>query len=149
MTRFTQFTASIAIAAAAFVAITPVTASADDEDVIDYRQRIMRTLDHQVAALGQILSGATPDDQVVSHLEVIALAAGTSLKSFEAKLQGGESKPEVWANWADFEAKMTDFAAKTAEAAKVANEQGKDAALSNILDALSCKQCHDVYRKAQ
>ena len=41
---------------------------------------------------------------------------------------------------------MNDFAAKTAAAAKVAKEKGKDAALTNILDALSCKSCHDIYR---
>lgn len=149
MTRFTQFTASIAIAAAAFVAIMPVTASADDQDVIDYRQRIMKTLDAQVAAIGQIMSGATPDDQVVSHLEVIALTASTSLKSFEPKVEGGESRPEVWANWSDFEARMNDFAEKTAAAAKIAKEQGKDAAFADIMNALTCKQCHDDYRKAQ
>ncbi len=144
--RFRSITADAAMAVAAFVAFSPVAARADDQDVIDYRERIMKTLDDQVAALGQILSGATPDDQVVSHLEVIALTASTALKSFEPKVQGGESKPEVWTNWKDFETKMKDFQSKTALAAKTAKEQGKDAALTNILDALRCKDCHDIYR---
>ena len=107
----------------------------------------MKTLDAQVAALGQILSGATPDDQVVSHLEVIALSAAQSAKSFEPKVEGGESLPVVWTKWDDFSAKMKDFEAKTRAAADTAKAQGKDAALSNILDALRCKDCHDVYRK--
>jgi len=147
MNRLVKFTAPIAFAAIAFATVAPTVARADDQDVIDYRQRIMKTLDHQVAALGQILSGATPDDQVVSHLEVIALAAATSLKSFEAKVQGGESTPAIWTNWADFSAKMKDFETKTAAAAKTAREEGKDAALSNIMDALRCKDCHDLYRE--
>lgn len=146
MTRLVKFAAPAALAVAAFVAAAPAAVKADDEDVIEYRQRIMKTLDAQVAALGQILSGATPDDQVVSHLEVIALSAGTSLKSFEQKVEGGESRPEVWTNWADFQAKMKDFETKTAAAAKTAREEGKDAALGNILDALRCKDCHDLYR---
>jgi cytochrome c556 len=147
MNRRNQFLAPIAFALA-FGAVAPAFA-AEAQDVIDYRQRIMKTLDAQVAALGQILSGATPDDQVVSHLEVIALAASQALKSFEPKIEGGESLPVVWTKWDDFSAKMKDFQQKTAEAAKVAKEQGKDAALTNILDALKCKDCHDIYRKKQ
>lgn len=145
MNRTFKFLAPFVFATLTVGAVAPAFA-AEDQDVIDYRQRIMRTLDAQVAALGQILSGATPDDQVVSHLEVIALAAAQATKSFEPKVLGGESKPEVWSNWADFSAKLKDFEQKTAEAAKTAREQGKDAALSNILAALSCKQCHDPYR---
>jgi cytochrome c556 len=147
MTRRSKFLASIALAFAVS-AIAPAFA-AENQDVIDYRQRVMRTLDVQVAALGQILSGATPDDQVVSHLEVIALAASQALKSFEPKVEGGESLPVVWTKWDDFSAKMKDFEQKTAAAAKTAKEQGKDAALTNILDALRCKDCHDIYRKKQ
>lgn len=145
MNRRTKFLAPIVLAAVAAGTVVPAFA-AENQDVIDYRQRIMRTLDAQVAALGQIMSGATPDDQIVSHLETIALAAGQSLKSFEPKVPGGESKPDVWDKWADFSAKMKDFETKTALAAKTAKEQGKDAALTNILDALRCKDCHDLYR---
>ena len=137
--------ASLALAFA-FSATAPAFA-AENQDVIDYRQRIMKTLDAQVAALGQILSGATPDDQVVSHLETIALAAEQSMKSFEAKVEGGESLPVVWTKADDFSAKMKDFVAKTRAAADTAKAQGKDAALTNILDALWCKDCHDIYRK--
>ncbi len=148
MTRRTKFLGPIIAAAVAFGGIAPAFA-ADNQDVIDYRERIMKTLDAQVAVLGQILSGATPDDQVVSHLEAIAEAASQSLKSFEPKVEGGESLPVVWTNWKDFETKMKDFQSKTRLAADTAKSQGKDAALTNILDALRCKDCHDVYRKKQ
>ncbi len=147
MTHRSKFPASVAVALIVS-AVAPAIA-AENQDVIDYRQRVMRTLDAQVAALGQILSGATPDDQVVSHLEVIALGAAQSLKSFEGKIEGGDSLPVVWTKWDDFSAKMKDFEQKTAAAAKTAKEQGKDAALTNILDALRCKDCHDIYRKKQ
>jgi cytochrome c556 len=122
-------------------------AHADDKDVIEYRQHIMKSLNEQSAALGQILSGVVPDDNAVAHLNAIALAASTALKSFEAKVPGGESKPQVWANWPDFSKRMNEFAQLTAEAAKTANEQGKDAAMTGIVDALTCKSCHDVYRE--
>ena len=147
MTRRNKLLASLAVAFAVS-AVAPAFA-AENQDVIDYRQRIMKTLDAQVAILGQILSYATPDDQVVSHLEAIAEAASQSLKSFEPKVEGGESLPVVWTQWDDFSAKMNDFVAKTRAAADTAKAQGKDAALTNILDALRCKDCHDVYRKKQ
>jgi cytochrome c556 len=130
-------------------ALTPIltTAAVDNQNVIDYRQDIMNTLNEQAGALGQILSAAVPDDNVVSHIDAIALTASTALKAFEPKVPGGEAKPEVWSNWPDFSKRMQDFAANTAKMAKTAHDEGKDAALQQVIDALSCKGCHDTYRK--
>ena len=125
-------------------ALTP--AYADDQDVIDYRQHIMSTLQAQSAALGQILSYAVPDDNVVAHLDAIALTASTALKAFEPKVQGGEAKPEVWSDWADFSKRMNEFAQMTEAMARTAHEQGQEAALEQVIDALSCKSCHDIYQ---
>ena len=133
-------------AGALMVSSVVTTASADDKNAIDYRQHIMNTLNEQSAALGQILSVAVPGDNVIAHLDAIALTASTALKAFEPKVPGGEAKPEVWSNWADFSKRMKDFAQKTAEMSKTAHEQGKDAGLANVIDALSCKSCHDTYR---
>jgi cytochrome c556 len=123
------------------------TVHADDKDVIEYRQHIMNTLNEQTAALGQILSNAVPDDTVVAHLDALALTASIALKAFTPKVPGGEAKPEVWANWPDFSKRMNEFAKMTADMTKTAHEQGKDAGLANVVDALSCKGCHETYRK--
>jgi cytochrome c556 len=120
---------------------------ADNNDAIDYRQHIMNTLNEQAGALGEILSGAVPDDNVISHLDALALTASTALKAFEPKVPGGEAKPEVWSNWADFSRRMTEFAQSSAAMAKLAHEQGKEAGLAKVMDALSCKKCHDTYRR--
>ena len=120
--------------------------TADDQDVIDYRRHIMETLKAQTAALGMIMAGAVPDDNVVAHIDIIAETAATALKAFEPKVEGGDAKPEVWAKWDDFSARMNEFAAKTAAMSKTAHERGKDEALLQVMDALTCKQCHDVYR---
>lgn len=124
-------------------------AAADDEDVIAYRQHLMQALNAQTAALGMIFSGAAPEDNTVAHMDAIALTASIALTSFEPKVQGGEAKPEVWTEWADFSARMNDFAQNTAEMARVAREQGKDEAMVYAIDALSCKSCHDIYNKSQ
>ena len=121
-------------------------AFADDQDVIDYRKHIMQTLDAQSAALGQILSYAAPDDNVVAHLDAIALTASTALKAFEPKVPGGDAKPEVWSDWADFSKRMNEFAQMTEAMARTAHEQGQEAALEQVIDALSCKSCHDIYQ---
>jgi cytochrome c556 len=126
--------------------LQPGLARADDKDVIEYRRHIMNTLNEQSGALGMILSAAVPGDNAAAHLQAIALTAATALKAFEPKVEGGEARPEVWTRWADFSLRMNDFAQKTAAAAQVARDKGQDAALANILDALTCKSCHDIYR---
>lgn len=137
---------ALLVASSANSADKPAAAHPDDKEVIDYRQHIMKTLNEQSAALGQILSTSVPGDNTGAHIQVIALAASLALKAFEPNVPGGEAKPEVWSQWPDFSKRMTDFAQKTAEMAKIAREKGNDAALVNVVDALSCKGCHDVYR---
>lgn len=142
MTRFTKF----AVAMAVVVSALPFVAKADDKDVIDYRQHIMKTLDEQVASIGMIVSTQIEGDNLVAHVQAIALTAQTALKSFELKVQGGESKPEVWAQWPDFEKKMKDFAIGTAKLVDVAKAGGANAVNEAMVDALTCKGCHDTYR---
>lgn len=142
MTRWLKMVGGFALVAV----LMPIAVRADDKAVIDYREHIMNTLDAQAAALGMILSTAIPDDNMVEHLQVIALTAKTALKAFEPKVQGGEAKPEVWANWADFSKRMNDFVQNSDRVARLAREQGKDAVTSVVLDALPCKSCHDLYR---
>ena len=119
---------------------------AADKDVIAYREGIMNALNEHSAALGQILSGGVSDENAVAHLEAIALLASLAPKAFEPKVAGGEARPEVWSKWPDFSKRMDHFVQATAAAAKVARDEGKDAALGNILDALDCKSCHELYR---
>ena len=133
MKRLAKLTGCVAAMAMFAALVLPTLAQADDQDVIDYRQHIMNTMDAQTAALGQILSTVIPDDNVVAHLEVIAIASQQSLSSFEKKVLGGESLPEVWENWEDFSAKMNDFSEKITTAAQVAKEKGKDAAMGRIM----------------
>ena len=90
---------------------------------------------------------AIPDDSAIAHLDAIALSASIALKAFERKVPGGEAKPEVWTNWPDFSKRMNELAQNTSQAAKTAREKGKETALGNILDALTCKGCHDTYRE--
>jgi cytochrome c556 len=136
----------IALVAAPLVISPTSVAFADDKDVIEYRVHIMNTLNEQTLALGLILSSAIPPDNTAAHLEAISLTAKTAVKAFEPKVQGGQSKPEVWTQWPDFSKRMSEFVQKTDAVAKVAREKGNDAAQAIMMEALSCKSCHDLYR---
>jgi cytochrome c556 len=134
------------VATLSLIMLLPVAAVADNKDVVDYRQHIMKSMEQQTAALGQILSGAGPAENTVAHMDAIAALAAIAQKSFEPKVPGGAAKPEVWKDWADFSKRMKDFADKSADMAKTGHEQGADAAAMKVIEALPCKGCHDTYR---
>jgi len=120
------------------------TVCADDQDVIDYRKHVMKTLGEQLAAVHMILDKKAPQDAFATDLKVIATVATQAKSAFEPKVAGGNSKPEVWSNWPDFAKRLDALTAATASLAKAAQDGGPAAAGSK-LDTLDCKGCHDVY----
>jgi len=140
MTRLIKF------AVAAALVVLPAIAHADDKDVIDYRANLMKALDAHTAALGMMVSTQIEATDLIAHTDAIALNAKAALKAFEPKVLGGESKPEVWAQWADFSKRMNEFAQKTEELAKSAKTGGVPVVMEQMVDALTCKGCHDTYR---
>ncbi len=146
MTRFDKFLGGFAIVAVMAVSFLPVVAYAEDKDVIDYRQHVMKALDAQTAALGMTVSTQVPDDNLLGHIDAIAFMAKAALKSFEAKVPGGEAKPEVWAKWDDFSKRMNEFVEKTEDLSKSARTGGMPVVMEKMVTALTCKGCHDDYR---
>ena len=145
MNRLSQFAASLAVAVLAGL---PLAAQASDPtDVIDYRKHIMKTLGEQSAAKQATLQGKAPAENFVLHTQVLAVAASQALVAFKEKVEGGGSKPDVWAKWPDFEKRMKELAANTADLAKTAKEGGAAAAQPKLASALTCKGCHDLYRE--
>jgi cytochrome c556 len=144
MTRRVLFAAGLALIAATTLSAA---ARADNQDVIDYRQHIMKTLGEQSASIAMILQGKAPAENLAIHAQILAITSASALKAFEPKVPGGEAKADVWANYADFSKKMTELAANTADLAKTAQAGGLDAAKPKIQAALTCKGCHDTYRE--
>jgi len=145
MTRLMQFAAGLAFAA---VATLPATVhAADPTDVIEYRKHVMKSLGTQAAALNAVLQGKAPAENLASHAETLALVATTALIAFEPNVEGGASKPEVWSKWEDFSKKMTEFAANTAELAKVAKAGGIPEVQAKMQATMTCRGCHDSYRE--
>lgn len=118
---------------------------ADDQDTIDYRQHIMKTMGEQVTILGMMVQQKAPADDFATHAQVLALTVATAKAAFEPEVPGGAAKPQVWSQWPDFEKRMDALVAATADLAKVAKSSGA-AAGSKMQAALTCKGCHDTYR---
>jgi len=131
----------------AMLAMACVSAAyAEDEDVITYRQLIMKQLDAGSAALGMMVSGQIPPDSLGQQTRALAANAKMALKSFEPKVSGGEAKSEVWTKWVDFSMRMEQFVKKADEMAKAGDAGNVSQVTELMVDALPCKQCHDVYR---
>jgi cytochrome c556 len=120
-------------------------ARADDQDVIDYRQHIMKTMEEQMAAMSQILQQKAPAENFVTHVQILAITAATAKKAFEPKVPGGEANPDVWTQWPDFSKRLDELTAAAADLARIAKTGGMTAAAPKV-QTLTCKSCHDTYR---
>jgi cytochrome c556 len=121
------------------------TVCADDQDVIDYRVHIMKSMGEQLGAIQMILAKKAPADNFAVHVRILAAIAPQAKKAFEPKLPGGNSKPEVWSNWPDFAKRLDALVASTDELAKAAQAGGAAAVGPKLQSALNCQSCHDTY----
>lgn len=118
----------------------------EDDAAIVERQEVMNKLGKDADVLGDIVAGTAPASGLAEAASAVAQDAQDSVEAFEAKVPGGRSKPEVWTNYADFSARMQKFAEKAKAMADVA-ESGKVSAVTDLLvEAMPCKDCHDLYR---
>lgn len=132
---------------ACIVAMTaPTVSRSEDQDAIDYRQHVMKTLNAQTEIIGMILKHKAPAVDLATHARILAITAATAKSAFEPKISGGNAKAEVWAQWPDFVKRLDALAAATDDLAKIAKEGGVAATSARFESALTCKSCHDTYR---
>ena len=119
-----------------------------DEMVVDYRQLIMKSKDAHAQAIGQILTGTVPNDNMVSHFEALLITTRQTRAAFKPKALGGESLPAIWEEdgWKDFSAKLDLAEENIIIAIEAIKKNGPGAAGDVTLAALRCKDCHDTYR---
>ena len=116
---------------------------ADDQDVIDYRQHIMKTMGEQAAALGQMMQKKVPADNFAAHLQILAETAALAKSAFTPKVVGGNAKAGIWENWADVSKRFDELVQVASDGAKAGKAQGVAAGMPK----LTCKGCHDTYRE--
>ena len=132
----------------------PATVRADNQDTIDYREHVMKTLAAQVGAIELIVQSKVPSDDTSNlgtHLKILALTASTAKAAFKENVPGGEAKPNVWSGGglaADFSKRMDELAANTEALAKSAGDSPNASEVAGKLQSvLTCKGCHDQYRE--
>jgi cytochrome c556 len=130
------------------------TASADNQDTIDYREHVMKTMGAQVGAIELIVQGKAPADvnsNLAAHLKILALTASTAKAAFKDNVPGGEAKPNIWSGGglaADFSKRMDELATNTADLQKSAGDSPNASEVAGKLQSvLTCKGCHDQYRE--
>jgi cytochrome c556 len=121
-------------------------ARAEEQEDIDYRQHIMKTMDEQLAAIQQIVQKKAPADNFATHVQIVAVTAATAKAAFKPNSPGGRAKPDVWTKWADFSKRLDELVAASTALAKTAKDGGVQATAAK-LDTLKCDGCHDVYRE--
>ena len=149
MPKFRFFVAASALAVSA---IALAHDSAKPEDVIDYRQGLMTVIGWNFGPLAAMVKGKHPFDaaEFAKHAGRIANLSDQILEGFAKGSDKGktDAKPDVWANWDDFQSKAKDLdtqAKLLAEVAK-ANDEAKDKEQFKKV-AEACKACHDKYKK--
>lgn len=141
---------SVTVAAGAMLIGWQVSGAAESdaeaEGIIFERQQVMTQLGKDADVLGKIVAGALPADQLPGTTRAIAQGARDSVEAFKLRVPGGHSRPEVWSD-PDFTARMEKFAVSAEAMAKAGESGNMGAVLGMMVDALPCKECHDIYRE--
>ena len=145
-----------ALACAALALVLPARiaqaqAAPTDKASIEYRQLVMGAIGSNMGAIGGIMKNqlALPG-AIANHARQMADAAKLIAPAFKQKVTAGktDAQPEIWTDWAKFEAAAADYEKAATNLATAAN--GSDpAAVGLAVRALgeSCGGCHDSFRK--
>lgn len=125
--------------------------AADRKGTIKYRQNYMNAISGHTGALRRLKDGLFhAEGHIQMHAEALAkLARDITLLFPEGTLEGKtDAKPEIWENWADFEARAGETR-QAAQALLDAVESGDGAAIDARFGELTdtCKACHRPFRK--
>lgn len=136
-----------------------VWAEAEDPfaDIVETRHGLMLQMAADVGRMGAMIKGDTPYDPAIAAraaANVAAVASVLGTEQFPAGSETGKAadsfaKPEIWANQADFLAKIADL---NTAAGALKDSAGADAAsLKSGVTALghACAACHSAYRQPE
>lgn len=141
--------AAVILGAAGWSAGAAAPSPEEQEGIIFERQQIMLQLERDSELLGKIVAGTAPKDKLAQATRAVAQGARDSVTSFADQVPGGRTRPEAWSNYADFMQRMEAFARNADAMAKAGESGDMNAVMGLMIDALPCKQCHDVYRTAK
>jgi cytochrome c556 len=142
------------IFATAMLAVSSMTMTAwaedDSEEVIKYRQKVMKSLGAHNGAVSSIIKGRVSyKNHLEMHARAIADAAATILALFPEGSDFGETKakPEVWGKRAEFEKAAKNSEQAAADFLKAVKGKDKDLGPAYKKLGESCKECHKQFRE--
>jgi len=127
--------------------------AAEPEDIIKYRQNVMKSQGAHLAAVAAIIQGKVDyKNQLGDHVKALQATTKDIPSLFPKDSDFGETKAldAVWQKNADFQKLAKDTQQKTGALAKaVAANDSKNygARFKDVAD--SCKACHKDYRKEE
>ncbi|HEX9207350.1 MAG TPA: cytochrome c [Steroidobacteraceae bacterium] len=143
------FATSCALALSVAAQAAPPTKA---EQVLKYRKSLYQVMAWNFGPMSAMAQGKMPYDakEFALRADRVATIAPMLAEAFPPDSKGvanSELKPEMWANRADFDAKMKDLVDKSAAlaaAAKTGDFAKSKAAFFDTGNA--CKNCHDKYK---
>ncbi len=133
-----------AVAVFAMLCAAPTSAN---PDAVAYRQHLMKTLEAQFQAIMLVVTAGAPPENLYSHLSAALLTAQAMPDAFQPRVLGGSSAPQIWTKWDDFTFYMDEFEAAIAIATEAARGGTAPHDVLYHIDAISCRKCHDRYRR--
>lgn len=125
----------------------------DPEDIIKYRQNVMKANGAHAAAASAIIQGKVGyKKDLADHAKALAAINHDTAALFPKGSDFGDTKAldSVWSKRADFEKRAKDAQAKSAAFAKTVaagDTKNYGPKLKELAD--SCKACHKDYRKEE
>lgn len=126
-------------------------AQAKPEDLLKYRQGVMRAVAFQFGPLNAVAKGEAPWGpamaQRAANLAALAVIAGDVFGPASQNLPNSDAKAEIWSKPDDFRKVMAAFQAEAAKLGELAKAGDAD----KVKDQLgklggTCKACHDDFR---
>jgi cytochrome c556 len=127
--------------------------AAEPEDIINYRQNMMKAIGGHTGAAGAIIQGKVDyKNQLADHARALQALTIDIPALFPKDSDFGDTKAKdgVWSNRAEFEKAAKDAKAKVAAFAKAVQGGNQQAIVASYKEmGEGCKGCHKDFRKEE
>lgn len=143
-----KFQRCIAVASVLGFLVAPAAAHDHAAGVVKERMNIMEAMAKQMKAIRTYIRNGGDLAAARSEAQALRALAAQTIAAFRVNSMQPptDARPEIWKNWADFEARAK--AAEVASESLAATDVNDAAAMSSRVRAISesCSGCHERYR---
>ncbi|HSD95581.1 MAG TPA: cytochrome c [Sulfuricaulis sp.] len=127
--------------------------AAEPEDIIKYRQNMMKAIGGHTGAAGAIIQGKVDyKNQLADHARALQTLTSDIPALFPKDSDFGDTKAKdgVWSNRAEFEKTAKDAKTRVAAFAKAVQGGNQQAIVASYKEmGEGCKSCHKDFRKKE